>query len=236
MDTGKLKTIGILGGMGAAASADFYTRLVDLAQHHYKAEQDHDFPAMFLYNLPLVGFDETGFVDVEQVKNQLVAAVQKLEQMGSDFIVIPCNTVHYLYADMQQAVSIPILSIVQVVANAVEEAGLQTVGLLGSESTKKYRLYEDILGGKSVATVGTTDTEQVQVNEVILKVISDSHTTKETQTLVSIISRYKAEGAQGVVVGCTELPLAIAQKDTDMPLFDSTQLLAEEALRVAYGK
>jgi aspartate racemase len=229
-------SIGILGGMGAAASADFYTRLVSLAQHRYGAEQDYDFPAMFLYNLPLVGFDETGFVDVEQVKKQLVAGVQKLEQAGSDFIVIPCNTVHYLYADMQQAVSVPILSIVEVVAQAVEKAGLRTVGLLGSESTKKYHLYESVFTKKEVATITTTDAEQVEINKIILKIISNSQTAKETQVLLSIISRYATEGVEGVVVGCTELPIAITQKDTVLPLFDSTQLLAEETLRFAYGK
>ncbi|MEI6597728.1 MAG: hypothetical protein WCL22_01665 [bacterium] len=89
-----MKTIGILGGMGPAASANFYQRIVEIAQHDFGAVQDTDFPPMFLYNLPLSGFDETGFVDAEEVKKQLISGVKKLEAIGSDFIVIhaiPCT-------------------------------------------------------------------------------------------------------------------------------------------------
>ncbi len=229
------KTIGILGGMGAAASADFYQHLVDLAQHHYHAEQDHDFPAMMLYNLPLVGFDETGFVDVAQVKKQLIAGVQKLEHVGCDFIVIPCNTVHYLYDDMQAAVSIPIISLVEVVAKAVKDAGYTKVGLLSSQSTRNYHIYETTLARLGIATIVASDTEQSVLNNAILHVISGSQGLHEVEQLAAIVARYASDGAQGTIVGCTELPLAITQKDTSVSLFNSTVLLAEEALRIAYG-
>jgi aspartate racemase len=138
------KTIGVLGGMGAAASADFYQSLVKIAQKKYGAENDDDFPAIWIYNLPITGFDETGFVDEESVKQQLITSVKKLESAGSDFIVIPCNTVHYFYKEMSESIKIPIISILEATALAVKKAGFKKVGLLNSQSTKNYHLYENI--------------------------------------------------------------------------------------------
>lgn len=220
--------------MGAAASADFYTRVVKLAQQNYKAEQDTDFPAMLIYNLPLSGFDETGFVDPEIVKAQLAAGVKKLEAAGSQFIVIPCNTVYHFYSEMQAAVGIPILNIIEVTAAAVKRAGYHTVGLLNSQSTKQYSLYENAFSAQDIATLSTTDLEQEKVNQVILHVMSGTQGKADIEALQSIISRYAQAGAQALVVGCTELPLAITQADSSLPLFNSSVLLAEAALRYSY--
>jgi len=231
-----LKTIGVLGGMGAAASADFYQYLVRLSQTKYHAEQDHDFPEMFIYNLSMTGFDETGFVDPESVKNQLIAGVKKLEAAGSDFIVIPCNTVHHFFVEMQAAVYIPILNIVDVVADVAKQQGYARVGLLNSQSTRLYRLYETALAKEGIEVFSTTDSEQHEVGRVISHAIAGTQGEEDKTLLKKIIHRYSEQGAQAVVIGCTELPLAISQENTDTPLLNSTKLLAEEALRFAYGK
>ncbi len=109
----KKKTIGILGGMGPGASANLYQTIISIAQKKYGAEQDYDFPPMVIYSLPLIGFDETGITEPESVKKQLVEGVKKLEKAGCDFIIIACNTVHIYQKNMQKAINIPIVSMIE---------------------------------------------------------------------------------------------------------------------------
>ncbi len=221
--------------MGAAASADFYTRVVSIAQKTYHAEEDDDFPAMWIYNLPVTGFNETGFLDPESVKSQMIAAIQNLAKAGSDFIVIPCNTAHHFYKEMQASVQVPILSILEVTAKAVKDAGFSKVGLLNSQSTKQFHLYEDIFAKNNIGTLSTTDAEQQQVTQVIGHVISGTQGANEIESLNNIAKRYAQAGAQAVILGCTELPLAFSEKDCSLPLFDTTGLLAEAALKYSYN-
>jgi aspartate racemase len=232
---GPAKTIGILGGMGPSASADFYRKLVDIAQREYGAEQDTDFPAMHLYNLPLSGFDETGFSDPDTVREQLTRAVSVLERAGSDFIVIACNTVHAFHADMQKAVRVPIVSIIDAVVDEAKKDSFGTVCLLSSESTRKYKLYENAFMRSGIDVIVTTDAEQRTLNTVIHRVMSGLQNEEDVELLRSIVRRHEQEGAEAIVLGCTELPLAIQQKDIHLPLLSSTGILAHAALARAYG-
>ncbi len=230
------KTIGVLGGMGAAASANFYQKLVEIAQKDYGAIEDDDFPAIWIYNLPIQGFDETGFVDPEFVKSQLVESVKKLESIGSDFIVIPCNTVHHFIAEMRNAINIPIISIIETAVKFANDSGYKKVGLLNSESTKNLKLYETACIEHAIATLTATDSEQSEINNVILNVIGGKQGEKDAVALQKIVDRYKNDGAESVVLGCTELPLAFSQENCDLPVLNTITLLAKAALQHAYTK
>lgn len=230
-----LKSIGVLGGMGATVSADFYVDLVRRAQRDYGATEDSDFPAMLIYNLPAVGFDETGFTDVELMKRQLIDSVRLLEKGGSDFIVIPCNTVHLLADDMQAALGIPLLSIVDVVAKKLTREGRKTVGLVSSKSTRDTGLYEQALRKNGITTLSVTDEEQQELNAIIGSVMKGTHAKEEEATLAKIMRRLVTDGAEAVVLGCTELPLAVGTTQLNVPLYSSNALLAEAALEKAYG-
>lgn len=229
------KTIGILGGMGAAASANFYQSLVQIAQKKFHAENDDDFPAIWIYNLPITGFDETGFVNLENVKLQLIESLKKLEATGSDFIVIPCNTVHYLLETMRESIKIPILSILEITAKAVQKEGFKKVGLLNSQSTGQYQLYEKTFEKLGIATCSATNKEQLQVNEIIRHVMAGSQGQQDIDELNKIIQRFQEQGAQTIILGCTELPLAFSQKNCLLPVFNTTTILAEASLVYSFA-
>lgn len=231
-----LKVMGVLGGMGPVASADFYRSVIEIAQRDYHAEQDIDFPAIIIYSMPVADFDETGFIDFKSVRKQLITGVRKLEKAGSDFIVIPCNTVHLFYHDMQASVHIPIISILDVTTKSIQQHGYKKAGLLNSESARQCRLYEPAFADQGIVAVSTTETEQKDVNRAILHVMSGTQGKEDIARLQAIINRFAGEGAQVVVLGCTELPLAISSGDIDLPLFSSSALLAEAAVRYAYSK
>lgn len=227
----KFKTIGVLGGMGAAASADFYKQLVEIAQKKYGAQNDDDFPPMWIYNLPVKDFNEKGFVNPASVKKQLIKSAQMLEKAGSDFITIPCNTVHYFYKEIQDAVKIPVLNILDITVSAVKKSGFKKISLLNSLSTKNYKLYENAFKSQGITACVTTKEEQKKVNKTIGNVISGSQGKNDIAQLSKIIARHKKDGAQAVVLGCTELPLAFSQKNSKLKVFNTTALLAEATFK-----
>ena len=227
------KTIGILGGMGPLASANLYSKIVKTAQKIYHAEQDTDFPPMFIHNLPLFGFDETGFVDSALVKGQLIAGVKKLEDAGSDFIIIACNTVHHFYQDMQHSVKIPIMSIIEETAKAVKGKSHKVVGLVSSESANKLKIYQRTLDNYSIKVLSVTEHQQNLLNEVILHVMAGIQGDIDKKYLKTIIDDLYKHGAQSIILGCTELPLAFGQDDVNIALFDSTEIIVKSALKYA---
>ncbi len=229
------KTIGLLGGMGPLASANIYHKIIKLGQEIHQAEQDADFPPIIIYNLPLIGFDQTGFTNPDLVKEQLINGVKKLEQAGSDFIIIACNTVHHFDQQMSEAIMIPIISIIEETAKAVAKKGLKTVGLLSSESTNRLDLYQHALARYDIESVSVTDEHQKWISDIIFHVMSGSQGASDKQQLKHITNELEHQGAQGVIIGCTELPLVFSQQDTTMTVFDSNEIIAGSALKQALG-
>lgn len=223
----KNKTIGILGGMGPSASADLYLRIIKYSQHKYGAVQDYEYPPIIIMSLAMDGFNETGIVDEKLVKKQLVDGVKKLQKAGADFIVIACNTVHIFYKQMQSAVKIPIINVIEETKNKVLESGFKKVGLFSSESTNKSRIYQDNLKQGDIDTISADEPQQKLLNSVIENVMAGKQGAKDKEILKQILTSFREQGAEAIVLGCTEIPLAINQADTDIKLFDTTQIIAE---------
>lgn len=230
------KKIGILGGAGPGATAKFFTDIIEISQHKYKAEQDTDFPIVHLYNMPMDGFNETGFTDIEVVKNQLIEGVKTIEKWGSDFIVLPCNTIHYFINDMRSVVSIPIISIIESAVDEIKKNNFKKVGILSSSSTRDLGLYKNPLEKDGRLVVSVTDGEQKILDDIVLAVMSGTQSVKELSMMQEIINRMKNDGADVVILGCTELPLAISKKDSDIPLINTIAILAEKAVDQSYTK
>lgn len=230
------KIIGILGGAGPLATAKFFSDIIDICQTKYKAEQDTDFPNIYLYNMPMDGFDETGFADPKLVRNQLIHGVKTLESWGANFIVLPCNTIHYFIKEMRSSIHIPIISIIESTIETVETSGFNKIGILSSSSTRILKLYSDPFKDKKFNAYIPSEKEQEKVDSVVLKAMGGTQGIKEIKILEKIMRRMLSKGAQGIILGCTELPLAISQKDTKIKLFNTINILAEYAVDEAYKK
>lgn len=232
----KNKTIGILGGMGPSASADLYFRIIKYSQEKYNTVQDYEYPPIFMISLALSGFDETGITDEDLVKKQLIDGVKKLEAAGADFIIIACNTVHIFYEQMQAAVKIPILNIVEETKKKILESGFKKVGLFSSESTNKLGLYQNSFKQNGIEIIPANDNQQKLLNNVIENVMGGKQGAEDVKTLKEISAEYSKQGAEAVVMGCTEIPLAINQSQIDIKLFDSTQILSESAVDLSLNR
>ncbi len=226
----KNKTIGILGGMGPEASANLYQRIIKYAQYKYGAVQDFDYPPIIIYSLPLLGFNETGIRDGDLVKKQLIDGVKKLAYAGCDLIIIACNTVHYFYDDMQSAVNIPVLNIIEETRRRVLDLGYKKVGLFASESTNKLKLYQDKFAAAGIEVIFPNKKQQDILNGVIKHVMGGNQGISDIVALKDIARDYIKQGAKAIIMGCTEIPLAINQTHTDIKLFDTVEIIVQSAV------
>ncbi len=226
----KNKIIGVLGGMGPLASANLYMEIIKYSQHKYGAVQDIDYPPVIIYSLPLEGFDETGIVDGKLVKKQLIAGVKKLELAGCDLIIIGCNTVHIFYKDMQATVKIPILNIINETQKMVLGHGYKKVGLFASESTVNSGLYQNKFEKSGIKVIAPNNDQQKKLNLVIEHVMGGNQKDEDVILLKDIIHDYVNKGAEAIVMGCTEIPLAINQTQTDVKLFDTIKIITQTAV------
>ena len=227
--------IGILGGMGPEASAYFYNLLIKLAHTKYGAVQDTDFPPVFIYNLTLHGFDETGIVNELLVEKQLVEGVRKLESAGSNFIIIACNTVHTLYDSMQDSVNVPIISIIDETVAEVKRKGFKSVGILSSESTNTTGLYRNKLEAEGIVVFSADSRQQGELNQIILHVMAGQQSALDKKMASTVISELTERGAEAIILGCTELPLAIEQSDSRVPVLNSNEIIVDRALAIAFS-
>lgn len=228
-----MKTIGILGGMGPGASSVLYQKIITYSQTKYSAVQDTDYPKIILYSLPLYGFDETGIIDKKLVLRQLKEGLKILEKAGADFIVIACNTVHSLIKEMRGSVSIPIVSIIELALQEVQKKNYTAVGLLSSETTRNLSIYKKLFRLYNFELIQVNNHQQKILNNIIESVMAGKHGKREAKELLRIAQSLVSQGAEAVILGCTELPLAINQTNANIPMIDTLNLLAEASVDIA---
>jgi len=144
--------------------------------------------------------------------------------------------VHFFYKEMQSAVKIPILNVIEETKKRILELGLKKVGLLSSESTNKLGLYSNNFRKSGIEVISANESEQKLLNNVIENVMGGTQGIKDVKILNKISANYIKNGAQAIVVGCTEIPLAIDQSQIDTKIFDTTQVLAEAAVDLSFKK
>lgn len=231
----KFKTIGVLGGMGHCASAHFYQLLLMSAQEKLKAVQDDDYPQIIINSIALEGGTEHGMEKNVLILKQLINGLKTLEKAGADFLVIPCNSVHNSINELRKNVQIPILSIIEKVKKTVINSGCKKVLLLSSETTSKYNLYQDLL----ISGIQIVEPEVVlkkKVTKLILSVMGNKNINEFKKPVIDEINAlYKSKKIDAVILGCTELPVAITQEDVKAKAFDSLKILADSGIIFSKG-
>jgi aspartate racemase len=226
-----MKTIGLLGGMSWESSLEYYRILNELIQAklggHHSADcvmysVDFDFYAKWMRQ-----------GDWDQIGKNLTALAKKVEAAGADVLVICTNTMHKLVPAIEPHISIPILHIADAAAKAIKKQGLTTVGLLGTRFTMEEDFYAARLKEKhDIDVVIPTPEERTQIDDIIFEELVKGILTEDSrQIYIRIIHKLQQKGAQGVILGCTEIPLLIKQTDCPIPVFDTTQLHAEYAIQ-----
>lgn len=229
-----VKTIGLIGGMSWESSAMYYRLLNEQVKQQLGGLHS---AKCILYS---VDFQEIEYYQAnEQWQNAgeiLGEAARSLEKAGADFIVICTNTMHKVIDVMEARITIPILHIADATAVQIQQAGLQSIALLGTKYTMEQDFYKHRIEQFGINVMVPNAEERTMVNQIIYEELclgKIEPTSKETY--LQIIERLVKSGAQGIILGCTEIGLLIQQEDVQVPVFDTTIIHAlaaiEEALK-----
>jgi aspartate racemase len=232
------KVIGILGGMGPEATVSLFKKIVEVTG----ATRDQDHIRIIIDNNPKIP-DRTPAIlgRGESPVPMMVSTARNLEHAGADFIIIPCVSAHHFIGSLEEAISVPILSIVDAVIADLgrNSPSLDTVGLLATTGTIIGSHFQRGLEGAGyVVKVPTPPDQEKLVMEAIYgeRGIKAGFLTGENQErLMEASRRLVAVGGQGIIAGCTEVPLVLSQEALSVPFFDSLLILAREAVKEATG-
>ncbi len=223
-----MKTIGLIGGMSWESTVTYYQIVNQTVKKHLGGLHS---AKILLYSVD--------FHEIEQCQANgqweksgeiLTAAAKALEKAGADFIVICTNTMHKVAPQIQSQILIPILHIADATAEMLQENQMSKVALLGTKYTMTQAFYKDRLIDSGIQVLIPDEQDVEIVNRIIYdELCLGSILDESKQEYLRIISQLAEKGAQGVILGCTEIGLLIKQEDTSLPVFDTTQIHAAKA-------
>jgi aspartate racemase len=228
-----MKTIGLIGGMSWESSAEYYRIINETVKEKLGG----------LHSAKLILYS-VDFEEIEKLQHAgqwkeatefMVDAAKRVEGGGADFVLICTNTMHKMADEVQSHIDIPLLHIADATAETIEVHNLKTVGLLGTKFTMEEDFYKGRLKNKFGLNVLIPEADErttvhtIIYNELCLGEIRES----SQETMKEIIGHLVLRGAEGIILGCTEIPLLVKQKDSPVPIFDTTQIHAEAAVERA---
>jgi aspartate racemase len=222
-----MKRLGILGGMGPAASAEYITRLI--AQTSASCDQEHI--PFVLWNEPRTPDRSTSLRNGDdRPLPYLLQGIQVLKDMGCNLIVIPCNTAHFWYDELIK-LKVPIVHIVDSVALTLCNADVTgTIGVIGTQATIELGLYQDRLTDWDC--IVPSQNEMDDIVQPAIDLVKAGDMVKSHTMLMSVVDSLIARGAQAVVLGCTEIPLAVkANNKNGIPLINSIDSLVKVVIK-----
>jgi len=229
----KMKTIGLIGGMSWESSLEYYRILNELIKEKLGGLSSAQ---CLLYSVDFKPIEQWMHNDKwDEIANHLTIIAQKLEQAGADFIIICTNTMHKLVPQIQAHIQIPIYHIADAAASKIKELGLKKVGLLGTMFTMEEDFYKKRLQDKhQIDVIIPSQEERKEVDRIIFdELVLGKITDPAREIYKQIIVNLQKNGAEGVILGCTEIPLLIKSDDSPIPVFNTTQLHAEFAIEKA---
>jgi len=224
----KLKTIGLIGGMSWESTVTYYKIINETVKE--KLGGLHSAKCI-LYSIDFQEIEECQANGNWEKSGEILGeAANNLEKAGADFIVICTNTMHKVINQIKEKISIPILHIAEMTAEKILEKGLKNIALLGTKYTMEQDFYKSKLIEKGINVIIPDKNDIEIINKVIydelcLGIINSNSKKK----FLEIVDKLRSKGAEGIILGCTEIGLLIKNEDTDVPLFDTAVIHAEEA-------
>ncbi|HAM63818.1 MAG: aspartate racemase [Firmicutes bacterium GWF2_51_9] len=225
-----MKTIGLIGGMSWESTVPYYTILNEEVK---KALGGYHSAKILLYS---VDFDEIEKDQVagnwEHMGETLGNIARTLQDAGADAIVLCTNTMHKVAPQIESKISVPFLHIADATAEAIQEKGMKRVALLGTRYTMSEGFYRDRLTCNGLEVQVPNEQEQSTIHRVIFEELVLGILRDESRNeLLAIIDRLANDGAQCIILGCTEIGMLVKQEDTDVMLFDTVEMHAKKAAR-----
>ena len=226
-----MNRIGILGGMSYESTIKYYDLLL---QKYYERFNDYNYPEVVIFSLNFQKIIDYELND-ERAKyiDYLMGGINSLENAGASFIIMAANSPHAVYNDLKKLSKVPILSIAKATAEKTRQENMKKLLLLGIKFTMKNTFYQDYCRKLGIEVITPSNKEQDVIDKIIFDELVIGFFKQESkEKLLQIITKYQVDG---VILGCTELPLMLAQKDTDIKLLDTVELHVEAALEYYFS-
>ncbi len=223
-----MKTIGMIGGMSWESTVTYYKIINEVVKEELGGLHS---AKILLYS---VDFEEIEKYqsdgEWDRAGEVLAEAAGKLENAGADYIVICTNTMHKVVPQIEARIGIPVIHIAEATADILLQSGINRVALLGTKYTMTQDFYKEKLVGAGIEVLIPGEEEIEEINEVIFKELCRGIISEASkQKYLAVIDKLAAAGAQGVILGCTEIGMLIREADTALPVFDTTQIHATKA-------
>jgi aspartate racemase len=235
MSTARPFTIGLLGGMSWESSADYYRLLNELVRDRLGGLHS---ARCVLLSVDFAVIEELQVAGRWSRAGELLAAdAQRVEAAGADLLLLCTNTMHTVANQVQAAIGIPLLHIADVAASAILQAGLSRIGLLGTAFTMEQDFYTGRLAERGLTVLVPDAQDRAEVHRIIYDELCLGVVREESRQFYrAVIGRLVAAGAQGVVLGCTEIEMLIAAADSPVPVFPTTRLHVEAAVHAVRNR
>jgi len=228
-----MKTIGLIGGMSWESTLEYY-RIINEAVKE-KLGGSHSAKCL-IYSFDFAEIEKLQHIgDWDRLAALMIDAARRLEKCGAELIIICTNTMHKVAGQVQSNINIPLIHIVDAVGEKIVEKKIGTVGLLGTRFTMEDPFYKDRLEEKFKIKVLIPNFEERKIiHEIIYGELVQGILRKSSkEKFKEIIENLKEKGIEGVILGCTEIPLLIKQSDIDIPVFDTTRIHALKTVELA---
>lgn len=223
------KIVGIIGGMGPSATASLFQKLIDYTD----AMVDSEHMRIIIDNNTSIPDRTTSILRGENTPAiHILESGKKLEQYGVDMILIPCNTSHYYYSYIQNALKVPVVNMIKETAKECLEKGYQTVGILSTTGTRNTKIYDDELKKHGISAIYPDDEGQDKVMEIIYDQVKAGK-PGDSSIIKDALRQMEERGAQAYILACTELPIVIKDGDYGYRFIDSLDVLAKRAVVMA---
>lgn len=224
------KTVGIIGGMGPLATADLFTKIVKMTDAAGDQEHLH---VIIDNNTAIPDRTRAILYGGENPLDQLIASADRLYKADADFLIMPCNTAHYFYPALSQAAKIPILNMLEETAAFLNARDISKTGLLATDGTIQSGVYARALKKYGIEMLIPDPDGQMEVMRIIYDGVKAGNQDLDVSAFKAVCQKLLDDGAQTLILGCTELPLAFSMYHILLPNTDPTSVLAAAAIHCA---
>ena len=227
-----MKKIGIIGGLGPESTIEYY-KIITRTYNEIMGKSS--FPNIIIESLDLEEF--TNLMEENKLKEVLeflTRAAENLISGGAEVIIMATNTPHIVFDELEKNITESMLSIMDATGETIAEHGLKKVGLIGTKFTMNSSYYQNAFDKFSIKVIVPSEEDKKIINEIVYNELT-YHIIKEEskKKYQKVIKNLEKMGAEGVILGCTEIPLLIKQEDSDIPVFDTTTIHAKAILKYA---
>jgi len=231
----ELKTIGLIGGITWLSTLEYYRVLNELVN---KDRGGAESARIILYS---VNFEDirklTVTGDWKGISELMMGIARKLEKAGADCLLIGANTMHTIAPEVQAAISIPLIHIAKETGREISYQHLQKVALLGTKYTMEFDFYKNCLSEYGIQTIIPEVADREYIHRSIYEELGKGLFLEETRNhYIRLIRSLQQQGAEGIILGCTEIPLLIKQEHSPIPVFDTTLIHSKAAVQFALQK